>query len=437
MGRTKRKRTRNRLNPPQQQNPNIGHNPTSINLQKWLKRNSFLNPFNYQLRNFLETGRGVTSPRSIRPLDVLVRIPLNLLITFDTIRKSELIEYLNVEEKSLNIQTLLTLFLVMEKHKGTQSEWKNYIDSLPCPEPTLPWTCKQEDIEFYPEELRVKALRLRNSFEECVNMLKVSFRPGASCRCCGKSIDYLLDTQSFRWAYVLVNTRAVYVDPTFLMSKDNSHQSLLSDDPSLALCPYMDLFNHHYTARTKANIVSIRGQYFYQLTTMTGFKKYQQFFISYGAHSNEKLFMEYGFFIPGNVFDFVRINLREVIEILKMSLEERQYKYIKNYEFDEDEVYVNQNGLSFVLKAILFVCYHPGISNYASYIFSNKYPTEFDSIVRMSTKKLLEFKLHMCQKDIEELKLKNLGQVHGFLDYREQYILRLLQLLEENMLCFS
>lgn len=371
-----------------------------------------------------------------------MRVPYHLLITFDTIRKSELIHYLN-GQNALTIQALLALFLVMEKHKGDKSEWKSYICSLPYPEPLLPWMCNAEEMKFYPEDLRTNALKLQGNFEESFSNVKKSLMLDNPCKCCQKSLDYLLDTSLFRWAYVLVNTRAVYIDPDYIMSKDNSHESLLADDPFLALCPFLDLINHHHIARTKANVVSIKGEAFYQLTTLTGFKKYEQFFISYGAHSNDKLLMEYGFFIPGNVFDTIKITFNEILDVLKLSLDERQYKSIKNYEFNADELYVNQNGVSFVLKAILFVGYHPNIMNYGSFIFSNRYPSDFDSIVTRSTKVLLNFKLELYKSDINKhsegrtsssdcVKLMN-----DFLEYRLKYVQKLLMLSEENKLCFS
>lgn len=414
MGRTKRQRIKNRDRP---NSLNLSNDPTAISLKKWLKSHKFADPLKLQLRSFADTGRGVTSTKPVQPSDVLMRIPFDLLITFDTIRKSKLVDQLT---RPLSIQTLLALFLVKERRKGEHSAWKSYLDSLPDPEPSLPWMVQPDHIQFYPEDLKCVARNLRGNFQECLESAR-------------KALE--VDEPSFRWAYVLVNTRAVYVDPEYLLSRDSSSVELLADAPFLALCPYLDLINHHYLAKTKATVVSVEGRAFYELASLSGFKRYEQFFISYGAHSNEKLLMEYGFFIPGNRFDVVRISLQEVLDSLAVSLDARQYKYIKNYEFHADDLYVNENGASFVLKAILFVGSYPDIVDYASYIFSNRYPDGFGRVLGLSTRRLLEFKLAIYQKDVKILPIAN--AMHDFLEYRVKYVERLLNLLDANKLCFS
>ncbi|XP_048518460.1 SET domain-containing protein 4 isoform X1 [Dendroctonus ponderosae] len=424
MGRTKRHRSKNRHQP---NSLNLSNDPAAISLKQWLKSHEFADPLKLQLRSFADTGRGVTSTKSVRPLDVLMRIPFDLLITFDTIRKSKLVGLLT---RPLSIQTLLALFLVKERHKGAQSEWKSYIDSLPYPEPGLPWMEHPDEIELYPEDLKYLARNLQGNFQECLESARKALAVD-------KGLEYLLEEPSLRWAYVLVNTRAVYVDPEYLMSKDSSNVELLADAPFLALCPYLDLINHHYLAKTKATVVSVEGRAFYELASLSGFKRYEQFFISYGAHSNEKLLMEYGFFIPGNLFDFVRISLQEILDSVAVSLDDRQYKYIKNYEFHADDLYVNENGASFVLKAILFVGSYPNIVDYASYIFSNRYPNDFEQVLSLSTRRLLEFKLAAYRKDVKILPKSNSEVMNDFLRYRVQYVERLLNLLDENKLCFS
>ncbi|CAG9768686.1 unnamed protein product [Ceutorhynchus assimilis] len=433
MGRTKRKRNKSAREPI---NINLGTDQESINLKQWLKtQNPFYDPLHLQLRNFSATGRGVSAKKSVQPSEVLLKIPFRLLITFDSIRKSELVDYFDVGQKPLTIHTLLAVFLVMEKHKGKKSKWKNYIESLPYPEPLLPWMCNDE--EFYPDELKSCAVKLQQNFEESFKNLSLNL--SVLCKCCKNSLNYLLDFDMFKWAYVLVNTRAVYIDADYLISNDNSHVSLLVDEPILALCPYLDLINHHYKARTKANVVNVDGEAFYQLITMTGFSKYEQIFISYGAHSNDKLFMEYGFFIPGNVFDFVKISFKEILEILKISLDERQYKAIKNYKFNANEVYINQNGPSFVLKAILFVGYYPEILNYGSFIFSNRFPSDFSSVILKGTRVLLNFKLEEYKSDVRryEDNVDDFAKLmSNYLEYRVKYVQDLLLLLEENKLCF-
>ncbi|XP_050301425.1 SET domain-containing protein 4 [Anthonomus grandis grandis] len=437
MGRTKRKRARNN----QHQTHSLDNDASAVGLRQLLKQFDFTDHLKLKLYSYPTTGRGVTSKKPLKPSDVLIKIPFGLLISFDTIATSELIDALK-KDIALNIQTLLSLFMVMERHKDVKSPWKRYIDSLPNEEPILPWTCSEEEIYCYPEHLRTIAQVLHENFNECFEKAKMSLSRTVLCVCCGQPLaDYLLNFDSFKWGYVLVNTRAVYIDPQCLIYYDNP--SFLEDEPALALCPFLDLFNHHFEARTKADVVPEEGKLYYQLTTLTGFKRYEQIFISYGAHNNEKLLMEYGFFIPGNLFDFVRFNFDELLDILKVSVSQKHYKSVKKYEFDDDDLYINHNGASFGLKAILFVVLFPKVLNHVSYVFSNKYPNDFEQVLVNNVRTLLNFKLNIYKNDVENYnnhrKFKQscgIDVVIEFLNYRVKYVDGLLKLLDENKLCF-
>lgn len=49
----------------------------------------------------------------------------------------------------------------------------------------------------------------------------------------------------------------------------------------------------------------------YEIKTFDKYKRYSQVFISYGAHDNSHLLLEYGFVIPGNPNDVYEFTLGE------------------------------------------------------------------------------------------------------------------------------
>ena len=60
-----------------------------------------------------------------------------------------------------------------------------------------------------------------------------------------------------------------------------------------------------YNAKTKC----------YEIQTFNKFRKHDQVFISYGHHDNQKLFLEYGFTIPGNIYNYHQFSWSKLVQI--------------------------------------------------------------------------------------------------------------------------
>ncbi|KAJ8943372.1 hypothetical protein NQ318_002605 [Aromia moschata] len=181
-----------------------------------------------------------------------------------------------------------------------------------------------------------------------------------------KHSDCVLDENLFKWGYVLVNTRAVYVQPDLVRNMShNPLDDVLAEEPKMALCPFLDMFNHHFLAANEAEI--------------------------------------YGFYIPNNVLDTVKFELQEVLSVLKLNLDERQYKFLKDHNFDKtDDLYIGYEGISFALRAVLFVSFNETIRNYNSVVFGS-YPEDFFEKLPVWTDKLLRYKSEMFQKDYKRM----------------------------------
>ena len=94
-----------------------------------------------------------------------------------------------------------------------------------------------------------------------------------------------------------------------------------------ALVPFLDCLNHSPDARTKTKISKTH----FELITEVGASKDDQVFISYGAHSDTFLMLEYGF-VTGNSnkLNFVDFEAKNLLKNGKSSQ--------KRQKLDENEV---------------------------------------------------------------------------------------------------
>ncbi|CAH1183076.1 unnamed protein product [Phaedon cochleariae] len=398
MGRTKRKRSRRFP-----AESIVNNDQSIIKLQKWMVRNGWKNEQKLILKSFPGTGRGLSSNHTIQPNDVLITIPFELMITYGTL-KDDLLGILSPGTK-LTVHELLSLFLVYEFNKKETSPWKYYIDSLPLETPHLPWYNSTN-------ELHALGKKMHDTFMNSFEKVRASVRR--------KVIDHIgFNENIYKWAYVMVNTRAVYVDPNLV-----GRGKCLLDEPCLALCPFLDMFNHHFSASTEATLKNEDGRLVYQLKTLSAFKKYSQIFISYGSHNNIKLLMEYGFFIPKNIYDVIKFTFSEVLAVIDMDLSQAKYRYICDHLFTDD-LYVSLDGLSYNLRAVLFVGLCGDERNFNSVIFSDTYPEQFISKLPKFINILLDYKSNIFQDQYNELKCtkaKESELVEQFLLYRITFL---------------
>ncbi|KAG5877641.1 hypothetical protein JTB14_038319 [Gonioctena quinquepunctata] len=407
MGRTKRRRSKKDAN----KSPANLNDQSIINLQKWLVKNGWKNETKLILKSFPQTGRGLTSKLSMKRNEILITIPFNVMITYASLKTHSLFTCIN---ERLTMHELLSLFLLYEKDKKEQSFWKTYLASLPEDLPPLPWQATTEEIKSMPLDLQIISKTMHENFKKSLDRVKKSIK---------KPLDCVLDENVFKWAYTMVNTRAVYIDPN--LGCADSSADLLLDEPSIALCPFLDMFNHHFLANTEA-VLKFDGEMIYQLRTLTDCRKHDQVFISYGPHDNVKLLMEYGFFIPGNTYDTVKFHLEEVIKLLVLNFNQQEYRFIREHAFVEN-LYIGLDGLSYNFKALLYVAFNEKSQNYRSVIFADAYPDGFHKSLPCSYQVLLDHKHSVFEKDYEKLRCcdsnSEIGKItRNFVQYRLDFV---------------
>lgn len=415
MGRTQRARTRKKNNVVEDTQINSDIDENLINLYKWLKQNHWRNETALKIKSFPVTNRGVTSTKTIRKNDTLIKVPYDLMITFTTVQTYFAENQLTLEEK-LTMQEFLALFLILER-QNKQSPWKDYINSLPSELPDLPWLKSAEQINLYPQDLQIASVKNLENFATSLKRVRKSI---------GKHLHCVSLEVIFKWAFVLVNTRVVYVNPNIVWAINNSMSCLLMDEPSQALCPFLDMFNHHFHANTDAMLTEEEDGLKYQLKTLTSYRAYEQIMISYGPHDNNTLLMQYGFFIPGNIFDTVKFEFHEVKDLLKFNIDSKKYKFIKNHKFDSD-LYIGHNGVSFNMKALFYIIQCMDIRNCSADIFADAYPEDFSEIVSDYKNILVSYKLKCFQNDFERFEKTEVVNCErtlmgNYLEYRISFL---------------
>jgi len=305
MGRTKRKRKRKSV-------PDDSHDDTKIiELLQWLGISTHL-----QLHHFKDTGRGLRTQSRLTQGDLLISIPIHKMITRHSLQQNSN-NSIQFDEKiprkypeHWSTQLMLSCFLMQELSKKPTSQWQIYLETLPRTYDVPYFDCPPQVLFHLPRHLKAliqaQFQLIDTRFSELVKFSKFSTKA----------------KKLFSWAWFTANTRGVYFE--------DNHDNL-------ALAPFLDMFNHH----SEVEIEAIQNDGFYHLKALShDTSKYQQVFINYGPHDNVKLYVEYGFVVPGNVHDCVSLTLEDLVDFLKLHkksdlLLEKKIHFIQKYHLDE------------------------------------------------------------------------------------------------------
>ncbi|KFB48636.1 hypothetical protein ZHAS_00016628 [Anopheles sinensis] len=249
----------------------------------------------------------------------------------------------------------------------------------------------------------------------------------------------------FEWAYFAVNSRSVYVDPDVskminsFLPDGSLFEGILADEPSMALAPFLDFFNHQSTGKTASelslSVLQIRDRLlkekpldlFYNLRTDKPFPTGEQIFISYGTHNNTKLLLEYGFSVPANPDDFVEVTITEINEFIKhdpelrcLRLPREKYRFLADHQLDEQLFFVADDLISHNLAVCLTVLFvEQNIHRMKTIAFGATPPLE---PIRSITLRLLEYLLLDISRSLAGLDA--LGELsaagHAYREYRRE-----------------
>ncbi|XP_063402966.1 SET domain-containing protein 4-like isoform X4 [Mytilus trossulus] len=150
----------------------------------------------------------------------------------------------------------------------------------------------------------------------------------------------------FRWAWYCINSRSIYYDC-------DSSPYIADTNKNIALAPFLDLLNHSTTAEVEAAF-NMNNNCF-EIKTYNSFRKYDQVFISYGAHSNTHLLMEYGFILPDNPHDVYELDYDEIVKVahnLNFQYIDRKKRIIEENNINRKLV-CSKEGVSWSMHAVM------------------------------------------------------------------------------------
>ncbi|XP_037638983.1 SET domain-containing protein 4 isoform X1 [Sebastes umbrosus] len=296
------------------------HQLQYVRLMKFLHQRGFTSTL-LQPALFTDTGRGLQALRSIKPGQLLISLPESCLLTTSTVLDSYLGPYIKCWKPRLSPLLALCVFLVCERHRGEASDWFPYIDVLPTAY-TCPAYFTDDIVAVLPAGLQRQALEQREAVREIHSSNQNFFRslqPVLS-----RPVDEVLTYEALRWAWCSVNTRTVFM----------SHPSnnFLSGQDDYALAPFLDLLNHRPDVQVKASFNDLTRCY--EIRSVFGTLRYQQAFINYDSHDNQRLMLEYGFVASCNPNSVVYVETDLLGDVLRgdRSLDQK-IKFLRENNF--------------------------------------------------------------------------------------------------------
>lgn len=398
MGRIFRVRKRKKKNT--LDHPRVNSTKEYLELIDWMKKSGWKPSCKLVSAHFQNTGRGLMAKKKIVAGSAIARIPYRLLITVKTVLESA-IRWIFDVKRFFSTQQVLSTFLIWEAHLEHLSTWKNYIDCLPT---TFSCPAFCDDVSWLPTFLLEKAEDVRGNISKTYSVIRESIQ-SEKCAHCSREMSSIFTFQKYVWAWCIVSTRAVYLCPKF----NAQNYIMLSDENNLALAPYIDLFNHSYTADVKTCVIESEGVY--QIETAVAFEKNSQVFINYGPLSNDRLFMDYGFIIPTNVQDSVVISYDVVLRAandytpLNRHINEYRCKFLR-----EKGLFTNVScyagGLSWDCQALIYVFSCAAsckIDDIKQNIFSDRFKKDSWETICDIGKSIIDAKLVEFEKELRAL----------------------------------
>ncbi|NWX56283.1 SETD4 protein, partial [Promerops cafer] len=320
-GRTGRKRRRKHLKS-FMDGVNCSHQLEYIKLKKWLKERGFEDS-NLRPAEFWETGRGLMTTKALQAGDLIISLPEKCLLTTGTVLSSCLGGHIVKWKPPVSPLLALCTFLIAEKHAGEKSPWKPYLDVLPQTY-TCPACWEPDAINLLPKPLKKKAQEQKLLIQELFRSSKAFF--SSLQPLFAENTGTIFNFSALEWAWCTVNTRTIYMK--------HPHRECFSLEPDVyALAPYLDLLNHSPNVQVKAAFNERTRSY--EIWTNSQCKKYQEVFICYGPHDNQRLLLEYGFVAMDNPHSSVYVSADTLLKYFSPLDKQRKAKIsiLKDHDF--------------------------------------------------------------------------------------------------------
>ncbi|KAJ3123890.1 SET domain-containing protein 4 [Physocladia obscura] len=243
------------------------------------------------------TFRGLMATKLISIGSPIISVDEKFLITIDKVESFFSSRSIRVKPH-LNEQTALALFLAVHRPNSsslshyrqalqfTTTIWTEYFNILPIDFNTVAANFSKELLELLPEHTR----------NVLIHKQVCAFERDFDCAKSAAEKVFTLCQDDFRWAWYAVNTRCITLDTTIKDAMVN-RADLMKPRPKklskMALAPYLDLLNHSPDAAVTANFNHEKNAF--EIIALQPIPRGVECFISYGAHDNAFLLVEYGF----------------------------------------------------------------------------------------------------------------------------------------------
>ncbi|KAL0261893.1 hypothetical protein SLS55_003326 [Diplodia seriata] len=222
-------------------------------------------------------GLGVLATKPLKQGDLLVSVPAKALLTTESkhVKDVEL-------PKDATVHARLAAYLTLmdgkadAPHRIWQPVWpkKEEFESI------MPMNWEEREKELLPAHAKSLLEKQQEKFEKDWRALRAHL-PSGDCR------------DLFTYYWLIVNTRTFYWDypTTTRTGKQQVKRRKLAPDDCMALCPFMEYFNHADEG-VSDNLLHPGDEVF----------------LSYGRHSNDFLLVEYGFLLDFNKWDETKLD---------------------------------------------------------------------------------------------------------------------------------
>lgn len=427
----------------------VNDNQIYIDITKSLHRDGWRNETTLKIGEFLVTGRGVYSTRSLRANDLLISLPIESMISIITMERDidfcELMNRIFVGKNQLvTSQSMLTIYLLYLKHHRRKMD---YINTVPSSF-SVPYFCTMTERNHMVPSIMDKVLIQQQIIQNDFECFVQCFGQMCCTHCDRKYLSCVFTLAEFEWAFFVVNSRSVYFSSDIVnqMHVQSRLRPWLKDEPTLALAPFLDLLNHSSEAKTTVEYkITSSGHGQYELHTVVPFQKYKQIFISYGFLDNAKLLTDYGFFLPNNSNDFIEIKASETC--IGQYIDRVPYKmkmFVKNYNLDQNLYISRINGFSHNLITLIYiVCNDNGAQTFHENEFKKTIYGELDKLdvssieCRACASSLIDAKIQEMELSRQRLnkRMELSEQSKIYCDYLQESINWLVNLRNVTTIC--
>ncbi|CAK7270867.1 hypothetical protein SEPCBS119000_004308 [Sporothrix epigloea] len=245
-------------------------------------------------------GYGMVATCDIREGQTVLTVPTRALRTLATVPKAISRKLVH----DVSVHGILAAHLVLED-ADDDAAWDAVLPTRDDLEAGMPLLWSPKLRELLPTPARTALQRQQSKLTADWEHVKAAFAETTDARGAtddeaarGPRRPWGLTKSNYVRAWLLVNSR------TFYYTTPRSEAALPSHDDRIAMQPVADLFNHTAEGGCK---VSYTAQGF-SFVADRAYKQGDEVLISYGAHANDALLVEYGFVLDNNRWDEVSLD---------------------------------------------------------------------------------------------------------------------------------